>query len=78
LNRQGEFKPTEPQPWVENTAPGQRYQEPTAGFRFIALVPLFIIWFGIDELAKQMVIIAATIFPMYLNIYAGVRGAIQS
>ena len=41
---------------------------------FIALVPLFITWFGIDELAKLMVIIAATIFPMYLNIYAGVRG----
>jgi sulfonate transport system permease protein len=41
---------------------------------FIALVPLFITWFGIDELAKLMVIIAATIFPMYLNTYAGVRG----
>jgi sulfonate transport system permease protein len=41
---------------------------------FIALVPLFITWFGIDELAKLTVIIAATIFPMYLNTYAGVRG----
>jgi sulfonate transport system permease protein len=40
---------------------------------FIALVPLFITWFGIGELAKLMVIIAATIFPMYLNTYAGVR-----
>lgn len=41
---------------------------------FIALVPLFITWFGIDETAKIIVIIAATIFPMYLNTYAGVRG----
>ncbi len=41
---------------------------------FIALVPLFITWFGIDEPAKVIVIVAATIFPMYLNTYAGVRG----
>jgi sulfonate transport system permease protein len=41
---------------------------------FIALVPLFITWFGIDESAKIFVIVAATIFPMYLNTYAGVRG----
>lgn len=41
---------------------------------FIALVPLFITWFGIDESAKIVVIVAATIFPMYLNTYAGVRG----
>jgi sulfonate transport system permease protein len=41
---------------------------------FIALVPLFITWFGIEELAKVLVIIAATIFPMYLNTYSGVRG----
>lgn len=41
---------------------------------FIALVPLFITWFGIDEFAKIIVIIAATVFPMYLNTYAGVRG----
>jgi sulfonate transport system permease protein len=41
---------------------------------FIALVPLLITWFGIDELAKVVVIIAATIFPMYLNTYSGVRG----
>jgi sulfonate transport system permease protein len=41
---------------------------------FIALVPLFITWFGIDESAKIVVIVAATIFPIYLNTYAGVRG----
>jgi len=40
---------------------------------FIALIPLFITWFGIGEGAKVAVIIAASIFPMYLNTYAGVR-----
>jgi hypothetical protein len=39
---------------------------------------LFIIWFGIDEPAKLAVITAATIFPMYLNTYAGVRVSIRS
>ena len=41
---------------------------------FIAAVPLFIIWFGIDETVKVIVILVATIFPVYLNTYAGVRG----
>jgi sulfonate transport system permease protein len=41
---------------------------------FIAAVPLFIIWFGIDEPVKIIVILAATVFPVYLNTYAGVRG----
>jgi sulfonate transport system permease protein len=41
---------------------------------FIALVPLFITWFGIEETSKVVIIAAAVIFPMYLNTYAGVRG----
>jgi len=41
---------------------------------FVALVPLFIIWFGIDEKSKITVIAAASIFPIYLNTYAGVHG----
>ena len=41
---------------------------------FIAAVPLFIIWFGIDEAVKIIVILVATIFPVYLNTYSGVRG----
>jgi sulfonate transport system permease protein len=41
---------------------------------FIALVPLFITWFGIDEMAKVVVISVACVFPMYLNTYSGVRG----
>jgi sulfonate transport system permease protein len=41
---------------------------------FIAMIPLFIIWFGIGETAKVALIYGATIFPVYLNTYAGVRG----
>ncbi|GIM89806.1 ABC transporter permease [Paractinoplanes toevensis] len=41
---------------------------------FIAVVPLFITWFGIGETPKLVLIAAATVFPMYLNTYHGVRG----
>ncbi|MBM2614229.1 ABC transporter permease [Actinoplanes sp. LDG1-06] len=41
---------------------------------FIAVVPLFITWFGIGETPKLTLIAAATVFPMYLNTYHGVRG----
>jgi sulfonate transport system permease protein len=40
---------------------------------FLALVPLFIVWFGIGELPKLLLIALATSFPMYLNTYTGVR-----
>lgn len=40
---------------------------------FLALVPLFIVWFGIGEAPKLLLIALATLFPMYLNTYAGVR-----
>ncbi len=40
---------------------------------FIAMVPLFIIWFGIDESFKVVVITLACVFPVYINTYSGVR-----
>lgn len=40
---------------------------------FLALGPLFIVWFGIDETPKAVLIAVATAFPLYLNTYAGVR-----
>jgi sulfonate transport system permease protein len=40
---------------------------------FIALVPLFLVWFGIGEKSKIILIAAACTFPVYLNTYAGVR-----
>ncbi|UGT55468.1 ABC transporter permease [Nocardia asteroides] len=40
---------------------------------FLALVPLFISWFGIDELYKVLLIAVATTAPMYAYTYLGVR-----
>ena len=40
---------------------------------FLALVPLFIVWLGIGETPKIVLIAMATVFPMYLNTYNGVR-----
>lgn len=39
-----------------------------------ALVPLFVIWFGIGESAKIAMVAAATIFPVYVNLVGGIRG----
>ena len=40
----------------------------------VALTPLFIVWFGIGETPKIALIAFATVFPIYLNLYAGIRG----
>ena len=40
----------------------------------LALTPLFIVWFGIGETAKVALIALATTFPVYLNLYNGIRG----
>lgn len=40
---------------------------------FIAVVPLFILWFGIGDLPKILLITLAALFPIYLNTYSGVR-----
>jgi len=40
----------------------------------LALTPLFIVWFGIGETPKVALIAFASMFPVYLNLYAGIRG----
>ncbi|HEY8828986.1 MAG TPA: ABC transporter permease [Candidatus Limnocylindria bacterium] len=39
----------------------------------IALLPLFIIWFGIDQPSKVAVIFLGALFPIIINTMAGVR-----
>lgn len=39
----------------------------------LALTPLFIVWFGIGETPKVAPIAFATVFPVYLNLYSGIR-----
>lgn len=41
---------------------------------FLALVPLLISWFGVDEKFKVVLIAVASAFPMYAHSYLGVRG----
>lgn len=41
---------------------------------FIALVPIFVVWFGIGELSKVALIVGAAISPMYLSSYHAIRG----
>jgi sulfonate transport system permease protein len=43
----------------------------------VALIPLLIIWFGIGERPKVALIALATSFPLYLNLYAGIRNVDQ-
>lgn len=40
----------------------------------LGLVPLFILWFGIGELPKVLLVALGVLFPMYLNVHSGVRG----
>ncbi|MBK5417529.1 ABC transporter permease [Pseudomonas sp. TH31] len=39
----------------------------------LALVPLFILWFGIGEFTKIALIVTGTTFPVYLNLFSGIR-----
>lgn len=41
---------------------------------FLALVPLFILWFGIGETPKIALVALGTTFPIYLTLFAGIRG----
>jgi sulfonate transport system permease protein len=39
----------------------------------LALIPLFILWFGIDERVKLYLVALGVFFPIYLNTYHGAR-----
>jgi ABC-type nitrate/sulfonate/bicarbonate transport system permease component len=39
----------------------------------VALIPLFILWFGIEDRAKMITIGFATFFPVWLNTFTGAR-----
>jgi sulfonate transport system permease protein len=40
----------------------------------LGVLPLFIIWFGIGELPKDLIVLLGALFPMYVNTFAGIRG----
>lgn len=39
----------------------------------LALIPLVILWFGIDEAAKLFLVSVGVFFPVYLNTFHGIR-----
>jgi sulfonate transport system permease protein len=39
----------------------------------LAIIPMVILWFGIDETAKVFLVAVGTLFPIYLNTYHGIR-----
>jgi len=39
----------------------------------LALIPLVILWFGIDESAKLFLIAVSVFFPIYINTFHGIR-----
>jgi sulfonate transport system permease protein len=43
----------------------------------LALIPLVILWFGIDESAKLFLLSLGVFFPVYLNTFHGIRSADQ-
>jgi sulfonate transport system permease protein len=40
---------------------------------FLAVIPLFILWFGIDETTKTALIAFGTTFPIYIALFSGIR-----
>ena len=39
----------------------------------LGLLPLFIVWFGIADLPKILIVVLGALFPMYVNTFAGIR-----
>ncbi|TRX76759.1 ABC transporter permease [Pseudomonas mangiferae] len=64
--------------WVGLSREAERYLEPTfAALRAIpslAWVPLLLLWLGIDERSKVVLIAIGAFFPVYLNGVAAIRG----
>ncbi|SEQ93088.1 sulfonate transport system permease protein [Faunimonas pinastri] len=40
---------------------------------FLALLPMVIVWFGVDETAKVFLVSLAVMFPIYINTVLGIR-----
>lgn len=41
---------------------------------YLALVPLLILWCGIGETPKIVLVAFGAVFPIYINLFAGIRG----
>lgn len=64
---------------LTSIAPGSRvwYDFLVQFFRNVpplSLIPLLILWYGIGETSKTIIIVLASFFPIYLNIVKGITG----
>lgn len=52
----------------------------TAGYAMplVALIPLFMLWFGLGFLVKVVIVVVMTVFPIVINTRAGVRAVPRS
>lgn len=62
--------------WLLSSLPGlERALDPVLSFLRmtppLAMIPLFILWFGIGERTQLAIIVLASFFPVYLNARAG-------
>lgn len=57
--------------WVESTLdpPMQMIR----ALPHLGLIPLFILWFGIGELPKVLLVALGVVFPLYLNTFSAIR-----
>ena len=58
-------------------ASGRYYEYVVQFFRNVpplSMIPLLILWCGIGEITKTVIIVLASFFPMYLNIVKGFTG----
>lgn len=57
--------------WVESTVdpPMQMIR----ALPHLGLIPLFILWFGIGELPKVLLVAMGVVFPLYLNTFSAIR-----
>lgn len=54
--------------WLQSTLDFMRHVPP------LAIMPMVILWFGIGEVSKVVVVFMATFFPILLNTQSGVSG----
>lgn len=58
--------------------PSERVLDPTVQMLrtipIMGLVPLFIVWFGLGEMPKVILIAFATFFQVYIQMFSGIRG----
>lgn len=59
--------------WVYGEDLLDRTLQAVRSIPFLALAPLFSLWFSVDEFAKIALVAFGSIFPLYLNTIAGIR-----